>query len=147
MADTTSYNCWVVAVWAKFTWRNDMPVNRQVAIKVICAEVSPYPDIESTKEAARLFQREVKAIAGLDHPNILPLYDYGEELVQGVNTTYMVMPYRAEGTLTTWLQKRANPGLLSPADVAHIVSQAAERVCSMRTITMLSIKTSSRLIS
>jgi len=104
---------------------NDMPVNRQVAIKVIRAEVAPYPDIESTKEAARLFQREVKAIAGLDHPNILPLYDYGEELVQGVNTTYMVMPYRAEGTLTLWLQKRANPGLLSAADVAHIVSQAA----------------------
>ncbi len=104
---------------------NDVPVNRQVAIKVIRAEVAPYPDIESTKEAARLFQREVKAIAGLDHPNILPLYDYGEELVQGVNTTYMVMPYRAEGTLTAWLQKRANIGLLSPADVAHIVSQAA----------------------
>jgi len=104
---------------------NDTPVNRQVAIKVIRSEASPYPNTESTAEAARLFQREVKAIAGLDHPNILPLYDYGEEVVQGVNTTYMVMPYRSEGTLTTWLSKRGNLGLLSPLDVASIVAQAA----------------------
>lgn len=104
---------------------NDPPVNRQVAIKVIRAEVSPYPDAESTKEAARLFQREVKAIASLDHPHILPLYDYGEEVVQGVSTTYMVMPYRSEGTLTTWLQNRGTQGLLSPADVTHIITQAA----------------------
>ena len=104
---------------------NDPPVNRQVAVKVIRAEVSPYPDAESTKDAARLFQREVKAIASLDHPNILPLYDYGDEVVQNVNTTYMVMPYRAEGTLTTWLQKRGSQGLLSPVDVAHIITQVA----------------------
>lgn len=104
---------------------NDPPVNRQVAIKVIRAEVSPYPDTESTKEAARLFQREVKAIATLDHPHILPLYDYGDEAVQGVNTTYMVMPYRSEGTLTAWLQNRGTQGLLSPTDVMHIITQAA----------------------
>src|SRR5256885_1028053 len=53
----------------------DTSVNRQVAIKVIRAEVSPYPDHDTRREAARLFQREVKAIAGLDHPHILPLYD------------------------------------------------------------------------
>lgn len=104
---------------------NDTPVNRQVAIKVIRSEVSAYPTTESTTEATRLFQREVKAIAGLDHPNILPLYDYGEEVVQGMNTTYMVMPYRSEGTLTTWLSKRGNLGLLTPLDVASIVAQAA----------------------
>jgi hypothetical protein len=43
---------------------------------VIRAESSAYPFTDSAKEAARLFQREVKAISGLDHPNILPLFDY-----------------------------------------------------------------------
>jgi eukaryotic-like serine/threonine-protein kinase len=54
----------------------DIGLNRQVAIKVIRAESSAYPFTDSAKEAARLFQREVKAISGLDHPNILPLFDY-----------------------------------------------------------------------
>jgi len=80
----------------------DTPVNRQVAIKVMRSEAAPYPDTDATHDAARLFQREVRAIAGLDHPHILPLYDYGEDLVRGAKITYMVMPYRPDGTLVTW---------------------------------------------
>ncbi|MFL5587971.1 MAG: hypothetical protein ACJ797_08075 [Ktedonobacteraceae bacterium] len=48
----------------------DTPVNRQVAIKVMRSEATPYPDADATHDAARLFQREVRAIAGLDHPHI-----------------------------------------------------------------------------
>jgi len=55
----------------------DTLINRQVAIKVIRAEVASYPN--ATQEASRLFQREMKAISQLDHPHILPLFDYGEE--------------------------------------------------------------------
>ena len=57
----------------------DMHIRRQVAIKVTRAEATPYPNSSSAKEAARLFQREVRAIAMLDHPYILPLFDYGEQ--------------------------------------------------------------------
>ena len=103
----------------------DTPVNRQVAIKVMRSEAAPYPDTDATHNAARLFQREVRAIAGLDHPHILPLYDYGEDLVHGTKMTYMVMPYRPDGTLVTWLHQRGNSGLLSPLDVTQIVLQAA----------------------
>src|SRR5690349_11869724 len=70
----------------------DTRVSRQVAIKVVRAEDAPYPGGESTTDAARLFQREAKAIAALDHPNILPLYDFGEETRDGLTMTYMVMP-------------------------------------------------------
>lgn len=103
----------------------DALIHRQVAIKVIRSEVSGYPDADATKEASRLFQREVKAIAALDHPHILSLFDYGEEQVQGATLTYMVMPLRQEGTLTNWLHDRASRGLLSPVDVVQIIFQAA----------------------
>ncbi len=103
----------------------DTIINRQVAIKVIRAEVAPYPDANATQEAARLFQREMKAIAALDHPHILPLYDYGESRVNDETLTYMVMPYRPEGSLTSWLQRRGRAEPLSPQEVASLVDQAA----------------------
>ena len=104
----------------------DSRINRQVAIKVIRTDTSPYPNSNAAKEAARLFQREVKAISGLDHPHTLPLFDYGEENLNGTPLTYMVMPYRSEGSLATWLRQRNQPEPLSPQDVAHFISQAAD---------------------
>ena len=104
----------------------DTRINRQVAIKVIRSESYVYSDPNSTSDAARLFEREARAIAMLNHPNILPLYDFGEEVVNGTPLTYMVMPYCAEGSLATWLQQRGEDNLLSPTDVAHFLRQAAD---------------------
>ena len=103
----------------------DARIEQQVAIKVIRAEVSPYPNKEANQEAARLFQREAKAIAKLDHPHILPLYDYGEQPLGNLTVIYLVMPYRREGSLSDWLRHRNQAGLLSPQEVAHVISQAA----------------------
>jgi serine/threonine protein kinase len=64
-----------------------------VAIKVIRSKGIAYPESASAKEAARLFEREAKAIVRLDHPNILPLYAYGEEMLGEQQFTYLVMPY------------------------------------------------------
>src|SRR5438132_4349006 len=104
----------------------DRRINRQVAIKVIRIEAAPYPDSENTTDLVRLFEREAKAIARLNHPNILPLFDFGEEVVNATPLTYMVMPYCAEGSLATWLQQRGEDNLLSPTDVAHLIRQAAD---------------------
>ena len=117
----------------------DMRVNRQVAIKVIRSESTPYPDSTAAKDAARLFQREARAIAALEHPNILPLYDFGEEIRDGKTITYMVMPYCTEGTLASWLHLRGRSGqlqesspssspppLLQPQDIVYLVEQAAD---------------------
>jgi eukaryotic-like serine/threonine-protein kinase len=86
----------------------DARIGQQVAIKVIRAEGIAYPQSESAREAARLFEREAKAIARLDHPNILPLYAYGEEALGEQRLTYLVMPYRKEGTLAAWLRRRSH---------------------------------------
>ncbi len=104
----------------------DARINQQVAIKLSRTEATPFPEAESAKEAARLFQREAKAIAQLDHPHILPLFSYGEEEVNGATLTYIVMPFRKEGSLTAWLRQRRSTERLSVQDVAHIVSQAAD---------------------
>lgn len=104
----------------------DIRVNRQVAIKVIRSEGAPYPGSDTARDAARLFQREARAIAALEHPNILPLYDFGEETLEGVTLSYMVMPFCPEGTLTGWLQQRGSAPMLTTQDVAHMVEQAAE---------------------
>jgi eukaryotic-like serine/threonine-protein kinase len=109
----------------------DVPIQRQVAIKVIRTEVSAYPNTSTSQEMTRLFQREARAIVALDHPHILPLYDYGEATINGDSIAYLVMPYRSEGSLTLWLRQRSSSehlqGIpLSTQDVVHFVRQAAE---------------------
>ena len=103
----------------------DTRVSRQVAIKVTRTEASPYPDSEATRDATRLFQREARAVAALEHPNILPLYDFGEENPDAT-ITYMVMPYCSDGSLAGWLWQHSTGNPLSLQDIAHLVSQAAE---------------------
>lgn len=105
---------------------DDVQLHRQVAIKVTRAEATSYPDTEAIREATRLFQREARAVALLDHPHILPLFDYGEENVNGATLTYMVMPLRQEGSLASWLQKRGGSALLSPQEVVYFIRQAAD---------------------
>src|SRR5436189_6032917 len=114
----------------------DPGINRQVAIKVVRVETADYarrgtdtiPGMRSVtmglQDAARMFQREAKAIAMLDHPDILPLYDYGEQNVNGAMLTYLVMPYREEGSLANWLQ-RGGFKLLTVQIVEQMLQQAA----------------------
>ncbi|MGH2506358.1 MAG: serine/threonine protein kinase [Ktedonobacteraceae bacterium] len=102
----------------------DTRIARQVAIKVIHAEIDPYSDQETIQASQKLFLREMRAITMLDHPCILQLFDFGEEQIEGSILTYMVMPLRLEGSLLEWLQKRGEP--LNLSETAHFLMQAAE---------------------
>lgn len=104
----------------------DTRINRHVAIKVVRAEAAAYPHSHAASEAARLFQREARAIAQLNHPNILPLFDFGEEHLNNATLTYMVMPFCSEGSFSNWLQQHGNPASLSLNDMAQLVYQAAD---------------------
>ena len=92
----------------------DLVLGRYVAIKVLDPSVG---DRETFDFLGR-FQGEARAVAALEHPNILGVYDYGE--VEG--TVYLVMPYVDGGTL----QERIAGGrtLALPA-VADYVRQTA----------------------
>src|SRR5512143_99148 len=64
-------------------------VDRFVAIKVLPSQLA------ESKEFAARFQQEARIIAKLEHPHILPVFDYGES--EGV--AYFVMRYLDAGTL------------------------------------------------
>src|SRR5260370_40456277 len=78
----------------------DTHIDRQVAIKLFRNEGSA----EGTKKAARLFQREMKAIAMLDHPPTLPPFDYCEERVGWLLPTTIFRSFPKESSLAAWLR-------------------------------------------
>ncbi len=71
-------------------------LDRWVAIKILQATKT------GGKQFLSRFRREARAIAALRHPNILTIYDYGEE--QGI--AYIVMEYVSGGTLKAQLTGR-----------------------------------------
>lgn len=67
----------------------DINLQREVAVKVYL------PGEGDTKDFLRRFTREARVLAQLDHPNILPVYDYGEQY----GLAYLVMPRMPGGSL------------------------------------------------
>jgi len=64
-------------------------MDRNVAIKVLPSQLA------GSSEFTQRFQQEARIIAKLEHPHILPVFDYGEN--DGI--TYFVMRYLDAGTL------------------------------------------------
>jgi serine/threonine protein kinase len=96
--------------------------NRQeVVLKLLHAYEYP-----ATQNAPHFFEFEARAIAQLNHPNILPLLDYGTEPIDGSIVPYIVTPYCPEGSLATWLERRSNNDVLTLEDAARIVRQIAD---------------------
>ena len=75
-------------------WKaEDETLKRTVAIKVILGPVAQDPTFRER------FLREARLVAGLEHPNVLPVYDYGSATVGGEDVSYLVMPLVAGGSL------------------------------------------------
>ncbi|MFN8460156.1 MAG: serine/threonine-protein kinase [Anaerolineales bacterium] len=87
-------------------------MDRNVAIKVLPRQLAESPEF-----AAR-FQQEARIIARLEHPHILPVFDFGES--DGV--TYFVMRYLEAGTLKTKMEA----GPLSLNEIDRLFTQLAE---------------------
>jgi serine/threonine protein kinase len=89
---------------------------RRVAVKVLLPDIMM--DNNLYEEFLIRFQREASLIAGLEHLNIMPIYDYGK--YEGV--AYLVMPYLAGGTLRDVLARR---GALPLQEALTYIEQAA----------------------
>lgn len=75
-------------------WRaEDETLKRIVAVKVILGPVAA----DSTFRER--FLREARLVAGLEHPNVLPVFDYGTAIIDAADVSYLVMPLVTGGSL------------------------------------------------
>jgi serine/threonine-protein kinase len=89
---------------------------RYVAVKVMLPQFAPNSEVY--QEFLARFRREADVIARLEHINIMPIYEYGEQ--DGL--AYLVMPYITGGNLRDVLAKR---GKLSLAETIPYIDQTA----------------------
>ncbi|MEG0686668.1 MAG: protein kinase, partial [Erysipelotrichales bacterium] len=94
---------------------NDTILNRQVAIKVLRG------DLSHDETFVKRFQREALASTALEHPNLVQVFDVGEE--QGYH--YIVMEY-IEGKTLKQLIKQHGP--LSVGEVLDVMEQLVSAV-------------------
>jgi len=76
----------------------DRELRREVAVKVL------FPHLARRAEVVRRFQREARAAAGLEHPNILRIYDVGGG--EGDDPPYIVMELIRGRTLLAEIEQR-----------------------------------------
>lgn len=93
----------------------DMILDREVAIKVLRLEFANDPEF-----IAR-FDREAQAATSLTHPNIVSIYDVGEE----GNILYMVMEYVEGSTLKEFIQEH---GRLEVEQSIQIMKQLTDAI-------------------
>ncbi len=65
----------------------DAVLDRSVAVKLLHPELSHDPSFRAR------FRREAQTVAKLNHPNIVSVFDSGEEVVDGRHVHYIVMEY------------------------------------------------------
>jgi WD40 repeat protein/serine/threonine protein kinase/DNA-binding XRE family transcriptional regulator len=95
-------------------------VEREVAIKIILPAYANHPDF------IRRFEAEAQLVARLEHPHIVPLYDYWRE--PGV--AYLVMRLLRGGSLQRLIQE----GLLPVENVARLFEQIGSALSSAHRI-------------
>ncbi len=74
-------------------------MERYVALKVLPRQLAEDPEFSAR------FQREARLLAQLQHPHILPVFDFG----QAEGYSFIVMPFVPSGTLTDSMQGQPLP--------------------------------------
>ena len=91
---------------------DDVSLHRRVAIKVL------HPALAGDEAFLRRFRAEARAVAALNHPNILQVYDWGE----ANGEPYLVLEYLAGGSLR---QVYDTGELLTPEQAVQVGMEAA----------------------
>ncbi len=94
---------------------NDLILNRQVAVKILRG------DLSDDEKFVRRFQREALSASKLTHPNIVEMYDVGEDN----GNYYIVMEYVNGKTLKNLIKRR---GALTLPEVVDIMTQLTSAV-------------------
>ena len=103
----------------------DPKIGRQVAIKTL--SLMDEFDIEDLQDVQQRFFREAEAAGRLDHPNIITIYDAGEEH----DLAYIAMDYAPGSSLEIYTKQEsllpADTVLTIAAEVAQALDYAHER--------------------
>jgi serine/threonine-protein kinase len=91
---------------------DDVRLRRRVAVKVL------HPALADDAAFLRRFEAEARVAAGLSHPNVMAVFDWGEE----DGSAYLVCEYLAGGSLRSLLDQGH---LLTPSQALLVGSQAA----------------------
>lgn len=94
---------------------HDMILDRDVAVKIL------HYDFEDEQELEKRFQREALSATSLSHPNIVSIYDVGED----DRSHYLVMEYVKGETLKSYVQR---VGPLSPKRAVEIMQQLTSAI-------------------
>ena len=89
----------------------DQTLERDVALKVMAQEIRQHPG------ALGMFLQEAKALAALNHPNVVTVFDQGEDGQE----TYMVMEYVEGQTLADLLELHQTMSVERAIDIADQV--------------------------
>jgi ABC-type transport system substrate-binding protein/serine/threonine protein kinase len=93
---------------------HDPLLNREVAIKLI-------PPTLLSPESEQRFQREAQLVAQMDHPAIVPIFDFGKH----EGSLFFVMPV-VQGTNLRWFQREGSLTLGEVIDIGIQVAEALE---------------------
>ncbi len=91
-------------------------LNRTVAIKVLLANLA------EDEQFRKRFMREAQTVAGLEHPNIVKVFDYGIEN----NVYYMVMEYLDGLNLSAYLKQQGQISLEQALPILKDVAGALD---------------------
>ncbi len=90
----------------------DLLLNRPVALKIL------YPELSADPSFVERFRREAQAAANLSHPNIVPVFDWGED-----EGTYFIVMELIEGTSLAEVLRGQQ--VLTPARATALAAQVA----------------------
>lgn len=103
----------MAVVWCGY----DEVLHRRVAVKVVC------PELATEQQFLHLLRAEARAAAGLSHPNITSVYDYGEDQSAEGAQPYLVMELLEGATLAAAM--RAHPDGLGWRQAVTIAGQVS----------------------
>lgn len=95
---------------------HDKLLDRSVAVKIL------HPQFSNDAEFIEKFHREAQGAAKLSHPNIVNIYDVGEE----AGSHYIVMEYVAGDTLKNEIQQQGHLPVAESLDIARQIAEALE---------------------
>jgi eukaryotic-like serine/threonine-protein kinase len=98
----------------------DLRLSRPVAIKILRSDLARDPSFQVR------FRREAQAAAALNHPNVVAVFDTGEEVNPWGNVPYIVMEYVEGTTLRDLLRQGDRIAVDRALEITHGILTALE---------------------